>query len=97
MEGKLSVTFKESKFTLIYIKLILMPWKSKCSYINRTVKVTTEGFSRAIQKRLLINFIMSLSMYVVCVKLVKVFSSQGNRKKKRELQKLRDLVNKQLY
>ena len=97
MEGKLSVTFKESKFTLIYIKLILMPWKSKCSYINRTVKVTTEGFGRAIQKRLLINFIMSLSMYVVCVKLVKVFSSQGNRKKKRELQKLRDLVNKQLY
>ena len=74
-----------------------MPWKSKCSYINRTVKVTTEGFSRAIQKRLLINFIMSLSMYVVCVKLVKVFSGQGNRKKKRELQKLRDLVNKQLY
>lgn len=74
-----------------------MPWKSKCSYSNRTVKVTTEGFSRAIQKRLLINFIMSLSLCVVCVKLVKVFSSQGNRKKKRELQKLRDLVNKQLY
>ena len=56
-----------------------MPWESKCSCINRTVKVTTEGFSRAIPKRLLINFIMSLSM---CVKLVKVFSSQGNRKKK---------------
>ena len=57
-----------------------MPWKSKCSCINRTVKVTTGRFSRAIPKRLLINFIMSLSM---CVKLVKVFSSQGNRKKMR--------------
>lgn len=54
-----------------------MPWKSKCSCINMTVKVTTEGFSRATQKRLLINFIMSLSMCVaMCVKLVKVFSSQ---------------------
>lgn len=62
-----------------------MPWKSKCSCINMTVKVTTEGFSRATQKRLLINFIMSLSMCVaMCVKLVKVFSSQGNRKKKKK-------------
>ena len=68
-----------------------MPWKSKCSYINRTVKVTTEGFSRAIQKRLLINFIMSLSMYVVCVKLVKVFSSQGNRKKKKRIAEVKRL------
>lgn len=68
-----------------------MPWKSKCSYSNRTVKVTTEGFSRAIQKRLLINFIMSLSLCVVCVKLVKVFSSQGNRKKKKRIAEVKRL------